>query len=165
MTQAHQAWQRTAPELKHQVLESACQNNKKLYRLILERAATALKTRLPKLLEEPRKERHARLAAILGSPPFDAMTHNLFSDWLLHQEQKMMVAFLNSLGIEHDGAGCAEQFPEDPDPEKLKKAVERLYQQFDEEKVTLYLTLFEAVAGCHWPQLETLIRCEVATFV
>lgn len=160
MNSASQAWNQTAFQVQHEVLESAYFKNKKLYRLMLERASTVLKTRLPKLLEEPRAERHARLAPLLGTMAFDLITQNLLADWLFHHEQKMMAAFLDSLGISHDGSGCVDQFPETMEEEKLKKAVDHLYQTFDGDKVTLYLRIFEAVASCRWPALAGLIRSE-----
>jgi hypothetical protein len=44
------------------------------------------------------------------------------------------------------------------DAERLKQAVEQLYQKFDAEAVSVYLTALGTFGGCSWKTLNENIR-------
>ncbi|MFZ5807128.1 MAG: hypothetical protein ACOY3I_07985 [Verrucomicrobiota bacterium] len=147
---AYEAWSELSQNLHHEILESAYIHNKKLYRNLIEDMAQNLRFRPQRLLDTPRKERHAQFHILLGLPNFDILAQNLLMSWLLCAEWTMMGAFLDELKIPHDGKGCVEHLPEKVDENLLKKSVENLYQKFDPEKVSLYLKTFDTVGGQHW---------------
>jgi hypothetical protein len=154
---AFEIWKDMSPSLNHEILECAYLNHKKLYKVLLEEMSANLRIRIQKLQELPRAERHTKFQSLLLLPHFDLVTQNLLLSWLASTQQEMMSAFLDELGIAHDGAGCVEEFPEKMEDAKLKKGVDTLYQKFDPEKVTIYLKAFDTVAGRTWP-VAKLIR-------
>jgi len=155
---AFQIWASLSQPLQHEILESSYFNQKKLYRILLQDMADALRKRPILLQSLPRKERHMLFQPILGLPNFQVLSQNLLMQWLVHDQSKMMASFLDSLGIEHDGKGCVDSFPEAIDEAKLKSGVEKLYADFPEEKVTVYLRTFDVLSGANWPALSPLIR-------
>jgi len=158
MMRAYEIWQHISPKLNHEILESAYLNHKKLYRHIVEEMAANLRVRSQKLLETPRAERHIQFAPFLGLPHFNIISQNLLMDWLLKSRSEILVDFLDALGIQHDGHGQVEEFPEKMDSAKLKSAVEGLYGKHDEESVNVYLNVFNTVAGESWPELSSMIH-------
>jgi hypothetical protein len=155
---AFEVWNTLSPELNHTILDSACLNNKKLYRHAVQDLAENLRRRPQFLLDLPRAERHKIFQPLLGLPNYYVLAQNLIMNWLVADESKMLAFFLDQLGIGHDGQGCVDNFPETVDAARLKAAVEALYGAFDAEKVTVYLKTFDAVSGCDWPGLKDLIR-------
>lgn len=151
-------WNTLSEELNHEILEAACTHEKKLYRHLVNDMSANLRKRPKKVLEIPRKDRHKLFQPLLGLPQFYMLAQNLVINWLGKTEEKMLVSFLDHLGIEHDGTGCAEQFPSEIEKGKLEEGVKKLYDNFSEEKVTVYLRVFERISGINWPSLKPLIR-------
>lgn len=155
---AFQIWASLSQPLQHEILESSYFNQKKLYRLLIQDMADVLRKRPILLQALPRKERHMLFQPILGLPNYQVLSQNLLMQWLVEDQSKMMAAFLDSLGIGHDGKGCVDSFPSEIDEARLKAAVEKLYAEFSEEKVTVYLRTFDVLSGADWPALNPLIR-------
>jgi hypothetical protein len=44
------------------------------------------------------------------------------------------------------------------DETKLKTAVDKLYEKFPQEKVSVYLKAFTSISGSNWPSLAGMIR-------
>lgn len=155
---AYQAWAGISHDLNHEILETAYSGNKKLYRLLLEDMAKNLRRRVVALQMMPRKERHLLFRPLLAQPQLHVIAQNLLMFWLSERQTPMLCQFLGALGIAHDEKGCAETFPETVEPAKLTEAVQRLYTDFPEETVSLYLTTFDVLSGKSWPELPPLIR-------
>ncbi|MEM7700102.1 MAG: hypothetical protein AAF236_17035 [Verrucomicrobiota bacterium] len=77
--------------------------------------------------------------------------------WLMKGHQEMLTAFLDGVGIEHDGEGAAEDLPDKLDPKKLKKTVDSLLTKHDPEVVAIYLQIFQAQKPEGWEALDELI--------
>lgn len=159
---AHEAFQSMPAELNHEVLDAACLNDKKLYRRLMNDMAANLRKRPQALLALPRRERHVLFQPLLGLPQFDVLAQNLVINWLAETQVALMTAFLDTVGIAHDGKGYAEAFPESVDDAKLRGAVDALYAKFPEPAVTLYLGVMDRISGVQWPNLAGLIRTPAA---
>jgi hypothetical protein len=157
---ATELWSTLSPALNHEILEVAYQNEKKLYRHVMDDVGPNLKIRAKMILETPRVARHELFRPFLQLPQFHVVTQNLMILWLATTQVPVMTAFLDSLGIKHDGVGSVDSFPKEMDATKLTKAVEELYGKFPEEKVTAYLSIFDTISGVSWVELPALIRAE-----
>ncbi len=147
---ACQAWTHISPGLNHRIFESACLNDKKLYRTAINDLATHLRKRPQKLLDMPRAERHALFEPLMGLPQLDILAQNLIILWLSTDRVDMLNDFLDSLGIEHDDQGCADSIPETMDPGKIAAAVTSLRKKYPSEDVDLYLRVFDRISGVKW---------------
>jgi len=159
---AHEAWKEVTPELNHEVLEAAYVHDKKLYRRLVQEMAQNLRKRPQMVLEMPRRERHAFFYPLLQLPHFDLHAQNLVIVWLAETQAPMMAAFLDALGIAHDGKGYADGFPEAVDEARLKQAVAGLYEGFPKDAVGLYLRVLDRVSGVEWPGLPALVQAAKA---
>ena len=155
---AYEVWNQVPQSLAHEILDTAYVHEKKLYRQLVSEMSANLRKREQFVLKMPRAERHVLFQPLLGLPNFEILGQNLFITWLGQTQEAMMVSFLDSLGIKHDGHGYAEGFPESMDDSKLKKAVDALYQAFAEDKVNVYLGVMERVSGIQWPALAPMLR-------
>ena len=159
---AHEVWKSVPAALTHAVLETAYVHEKKLYRQLVSEMSANLRKREQFVLKMPRAERHALFQPLLALPNFEIIGQNLFITWLGMTQETMMTAFLDHLGIKHDGHGYAEAFPESVEDGKLKKAVESLYAAYPEDKVNVYLGVMERVSGVSWPALAPLLKIKSA---
>ena len=144
-------------ELNHEILEVACLNEKRLYRHAVQDLSEVLRKRPQIILELPRVARHELFRPLLGLPQFDLLAGNLVVNWLRVSGEPMMVAFLDELGIAHDGHGCVEVFPAEVEEQRVAAACGMLYERFDAEQVGLYLRLFAGISGVDWG-VERLVR-------
>jgi hypothetical protein len=151
-------WGTISPSLNQEILETAYLHEKKLYRRVVDDLAANLRKRPKMILEMPRAARHELFRPLLALPAFHLITQNLMIHWLATSQVALMNAFLDVLGIKHDGAGSVDAFPEKVEKSKLSAAVEKLYQDFESDKVTAYLSVFDSISGVEWADLNSLIK-------
>lgn len=152
-----EAWGTISPSLNHLIFESAYNGDKKLYRRVIQDLAGNLRRRPKVILEMPRSARHELFQPLMGLPAFEVLAQNLIIHWLKQERSGMVIAFLDALGIAHDGRGFADEFPEEVPQAKLKAAVKTLLKEYPEEEVAFYLNIFDSLTGTEWDGLEELI--------
>ncbi len=107
-----------------QMPESTCaalladlhENEKPLYKNLIENLAKQRKLRPVFVERKPRAERFAWIKDALGRKQNEPVAANLLQIWLVSRHPAMLCDFLDSLGIEHDDNGTVSQMP--PQPEK-----------------------------------------------
>ncbi|MDR2462434.1 MAG: hypothetical protein LBD30_01485 [Verrucomicrobiales bacterium] len=147
---AFELWAGLSKELNHEIFEAACLNEKRLYRHAVEELSEGLRRRPQVVLELPRAARHELFQPLMGLRQFDTLGFNLVINWLRKKYEPLLVRFMDGVGAEHDGHGCAEVFPQKVPAAKLERACQSLYEQFPEEAVTFYLRLFSNITGTDW---------------
>jgi hypothetical protein len=152
-----EAWGSIDSTLNHRIFESAYNGDKKLYRRTVQDLADNLRRRSKLILEMPRADRHELFQPLMGLPAFEVLAQNLAIHWLKQERVDMVVSFLDTLGIKHDGRGFADEFPQDMPKGKLKKAVKNLLKNYPESDVAFYLSIFDTISGTQWAGLEALI--------
>ncbi|MEM6884922.1 MAG: hypothetical protein AAF571_07805 [Verrucomicrobiota bacterium] len=158
-----EVWSELSPELNHRVLEAGYLHDKVLYRKLNQEMARGLGKR-PKVLKEmPRKERHELYRALLGMPIYMVIAQNLTINWLSHEATSLLTTFLDQLGVEHDGKGCAEEFPEEVVKPKLIKAMKALLDQGDRDGALFYLWIFPDISGIEWKEYDKALEEVAAT--
>jgi hypothetical protein len=148
-----EAWAALDSALNHEVLDCACLEDKKLYRRVVQEMSKNLRRRPQMLLGMPRPARHELFRPLLGLPQFETLAQNLAIRWLRERRKGMMVSFLDTLGVVHDGAGMAESFPETMEEKKLLEGARALAAAHGKEAVFFYLNIFDQICGVEWPGL------------
>lgn len=154
----HSLWPTLPPQLTNDILISVQKSNKKLYRTALEVMAPRMGVRVPILIEMPKAQRHATWAQLLSRPEMEVLSFNVLSTWLIDTQTEMLCAWLDSLGIPHEGNGCADTFPPQPDASLFKKGVDVLLKKFDPLYVRVYLVCFNQIDETHWPELDKILQ-------
>jgi len=156
----HAIWPTLPPQLANDILLAVQKGNKKLYRTAVEVMAPRMGVRVPTLLEMPKAQRHATWMQILARPEMEVLSFNLLSAWLIESQRPMLCAWLDSLGIEHGGNGCADTFPPQPDAAVLRKGVDVLLEKFDPQIVSVYLRTFNQIDETRWPALDEILKTD-----
>ena len=70
----------------------------------------------------------------------------------------MLITFLNTLGIPHDGNGIVNELPETLDKEKLAKAVDEQFEKYPAGVASVYLQMFHLQTEDGWEELAEVLR-------
>ena len=150
-------WGAMAPEQAHEVLLTAQETQKKLYKTALETLSKYMGKRPNQVLEMPKTERHAAWAKLLAHPQLEPLGFNFLCHWLIEKQGPLLMTWLDTLGIAHDGKGLVEDFPPAPSKEKLAAAIEIVVAKYDAKTVSYYLRTFNEIDGVAWADLDALL--------
>ena len=153
-------WPALAPEAAHEIFLCAQETQKKLYRSAVDSLAKHMGLRPNRVLELPKTERHAAWARLLGHPQLEPLGFNFLCHWLIETQSPLLSAWLDALGVPHDGKGVVQTFPPEPSKEVQKKALDKVLGQFDAKKVSIYLRTFNEIEGVGWAGLDELIESD-----
>jgi len=145
-------------------LESACdlfrymqKEQKAAFRTCLATLASGRKLRPVFIERKPPEQRYAWMQKEVGRAGNENIAANLLHIWLGNAKKSMIVTFLDSLEIEHDGDGGIDNLPEEPDAAAVTAAVEKLLDQFPHEEVAAYLHAFQSMEEKSWASLEQML--------
>ena len=139
------------------MLADLFENEKALYKNLIENLAKQRKLRPVFIERKPRTERFAWIKEALGRRQNEPVAANLLQIWLVSRHSSMLCDFLDSLGIKHDDNGTVDQIPPQPERAPLDAAVSALLEKYDPSIVTVYLHAFQALDETGWPLLDDII--------
>jgi hypothetical protein len=142
------------------ILADLLENEKPLFKNLVENLATQRKLRPIFIERKPRAERFEWIREALGRRQNEAIAANLLQIWLVSRHPEMLCDFLDSLGIKHDDNGTVEQIPPQPEKPALEAAVAVLLGKYDASIVAVYLHAFQALNETGWPLLEEIIAAD-----
>lgn len=86
---------------------------------------------------------------------------HLLQVFFMKGQEKILVTFCDSMGIEHDGKGSVDgDLPETLDANKLKSAVDTLLAEYSPQLTTLYLQVFNMQTEGGWSTLSDLLASD-----
>ena len=136
------------------------ENEKPLYKNLIENLAKQRKLRPVFVERKPRVERFAWIKDALGRKQNEPVAANLLQIWLVSRHAAMLCDFLDSLGIKHDDNGTVDQIPPQPEKPALENAVASLLAKYDPAIVAVYLHAFQALDETGWPILDELLAAD-----
>jgi hypothetical protein len=142
------------------ILSEMFENEKPLYKNLIENLARQRKLRPVFIERKPRNERFAWIKDALGRKQNEAFAANLLQIWLVNRHSAMLCDFLDALGIKHDDNGTVENIPTQPEKPALEAAVAGLIEKYDASMVAVYLNAFQALDETGWPLLEEIIAAD-----
>lgn len=157
MLTSHELMGFMSAELSNDILQSAFENDKELYKATLKAVADARKLRPIFFEKQPKLQRHATMVATLAKPNMDLAAGTLLRGWLLKKHSAMLVDFLDALGIPHKD-GVVEDLPEKIEDAKLKTAVDTLIAKYPREVVAVYLNAFNSMNETGWDNLDKMLE-------
>ena len=121
---AYYIFQQADEETISNILDWMRNQERAIYRAAV-RELGALKKLRPEFIQrKPLQEQFSFIKKMLSWKPSNEIGDHLLQVWLLRKHQDMLITFLNTLGIPHDGNGIVNELPETLDKEKLAKAVD-----------------------------------------
>ena len=106
---------------------------------------------------KPLQEQFSFIQKMLAWKPSNEIGDHLLQVWLLRKHQDMLITFLNTLDIPHDGNGIVNELPETLDKEKLAKAVDELFEKYPAGVASVYLQMFQLQTEDGWDELAEVL--------
>ena len=150
---------RSFPQASETLVELRSQN-RDAYRGTMNTLASRRKLRPVFLEKKTGPERHAWMVAELAKHSNADLSIEVLFGWLMKCRAPMIKTFLDTLGIEHDGAGIIASLPAEPARMKLSAAVEVLLASNPAWVVAIYLNLFCEMDTAKWPHLRELVATD-----
>ena len=131
-----------------------------LYKECLDILAKSKRVRRVVIERMPRSERHPEILAMLRQNAYFTLSLRALTSWLILANSKLLCAFLDGLGIEHDEFGCADTFPPSPGKAKLQSVVDTMLTSYPADRVATYLHAFNAMPDTNWPELAEILEID-----
>jgi len=157
MLSSHQLFQRAPEALVEQILLYMRKEEREVYKSALATLASGRRLRPVFIQKRPLDKQLLWIADSLKLRTGDAVAEQLLQVWLLKANKEMLIAFLDKMGIGHDGEGSVDELPEELDAEKLGEAIDFLLADYPPDAVKIYLHLFRSQRPGGWESLATLL--------
>ena len=157
---AHDIFLRIDSEQASAIFTWLFDREKKLYKATIEALAKQRHLRAIFVERKPRPERHAWMHEALGRKANNDVAAQILQIWLVGRHSALLCDFLDLLGISHDENGTVETIPSEPEPGKLKPAVDALLAKHDPPVVAIYLHAFHGMNDSQWNTLGELLEAD-----
>lgn len=128
-----------------------------VYRAALRELAALKKLRPVYVQQKTAAEQREWIKKMLAWKPAETIGDHLLQVWLVRKHTKMLVSFLDKLGIAHNGQGVVDVLPDTLDSEKLKAGVDALFEEYPAGTVSLYLHMFQNQTPEGWVELQEVL--------
>lgn len=155
---AYQLFQNISSDLATEIFSYLRSNEKDTYQGLVGSLAEQRKLRPIFILKKTPADQIAWLCKTSHLKIADGVDEHVLQIWLLNQQRALLISFLDSMGIEHDGEGSVDNLPDELDPDKLKTTVDQLLESNPEEIVKVYLHVFQLQRSDGWPTLGELLE-------
>ena len=136
------------------------EKEKPVYRGVIQNLAAFRKLRPVFVERKPKPERHAWMQQALARKPAADLATQVLQIWLLGSQQQLICEFLDALDIKHDGKGVVDDLPPEPEPDKLRAAVNQILEHHSPETVGIYLQMFQMMDDAGWMNLAEILSTD-----
>jgi len=155
---AYQIFQHISPELAVEIFSYLRGNEKDTFKGLVASLAEQRKLRPIFVLKKTPDDQIAWLCKTARLKFADGADEHVLQTWLLNNQRDLLISFLDSMGIEHDGKGSVDNLPDTLDADKLKSTADQLLENNPEEIVKVYLHVFQLQRSNGWPTLGDLLE-------
>jgi len=156
----YEIFARLSPELTNEIFAHLIENEKPVYKAMIQNIATRRKLRPVFIERKPKDERHVWLKQVLSVKGADDIATQLLQIWLLGAHRQMICEFLDLLSINHDGKGVVDNLPAEPQREALTDTITKLLESRPPEVVAVYLHVFQAMGETGWSTLDEILATD-----
>ena len=157
MIQAHEIFQKAGPGLAATILAHFRENERNVYKTTLTTLAQMRNLRPVFVQQKSVVAQIEWMGKELAQRRGESMAEQVLQVWLMRAREAMLVKFVETLGIAHDGKGAVDDLPETLDAAVLKTAVDGLLAEFDAKEVAVYLHVFQMQKRDGWPELAAIL--------
>lgn len=155
---AHEMFLQMSPAIAVEVVAYFYNTDRNVFKTTVSTLATQRKLRPVFVTRKSRDMQFEWVIKALQTRRSDEIAQHLLQAWLMKAKSELLIAFLDKLGIEHDGTGAVEELPKALDAAKLRPAIDTVLGQFPAEEVTLYLHMFQLQEVGGWPELAEVLQ-------
>lgn len=154
---AYYIFQQADEETINNILEWMRNQERGVYQAAVRELGALKKLRPQYVQRKPVAEQFAFIKKTLAWKPSEEIGDHLLQVWLIRKHERMLVEFLDTLGIEHNGHGVVDTLPESLDKEKLAKAVDHLFEKYSPGVASVYLQMFQLQTEDGWAELADVL--------
>ncbi len=154
---AYYIFQQADDQTTNDILDWMRNQERAIYRAAVRELGALKKLRPEYVQRKPLPEQFAWIKKMLSWKPSNEIGDHLLQVWLLRKHPTMLIEFLDTLGIEHNGHGVVDVLPEELDTEKLKKAVDELFVKYSPGVASVYLQMFQLQTEDGWDNLADIL--------
>lgn len=155
---AYQIFQNISQELATEIFSYLRSDEKETFQGLVSSLAEQRKLRPIFILKKTPADQIAWLCKTACLKFADGVDEHVLQIWLLNKQRPLLISFLDSMEIEHDGEGSVDNLPETLDAGKLKTTADLLLENNPEEIVKIYLHVFQLQKVGGWPTLGELLE-------
>lgn len=150
-----------SPELALEQFQWMRDNERELYKTAISTLANAKKLRPVFVTKKPVPEQILWIVKQLTNARNNPIAEHLLQAFFMKGKQDMLISFCDNLGLKHDGSGTVEEeLPEEFEEEKLKKAVDSLFENYSADLTSLYLQVFNMQTENGWDSLSNILTSD-----
>lgn len=146
------------PEMQLYLMRYMQEEQRPAYKAIINTLAPQRKLRPVFIFEKSKEKQAAWLLDQLRLRTNEGVTEQIFQIWLLKGNAQMLITFLDTIGVAHDGKGEITELPGEIADDKAEAAVAALVAAHPPKHVALYLTMFQTQRPGGWPALTKAIE-------
>ena len=120
-------------------------------------ASAALKARPVYLLRQPFAKRAEAVRRALSRVASDPVASEVLAVYFLECRNKLLVEWLDTLGLEHEEGALKHEVPAPPADAQLRSAVDAFLAVDDDPDRRLLLGAFAAQDAIEWPALDEFV--------
>jgi hypothetical protein len=155
---AHQLFQQMPASLGQEIVHWMRDQEKEVFKAAVTTLSQQRKLRPVFVLKKPRDQQASWMLETLKLRTTEAVGENVLQVWLMKARSPMLAAFLDDLGVSHDGKGGVESdLPATLDAGKVAAGVARLLESFPPAEVAVYLHLFQLQQPGGWPEIAAIL--------
>jgi len=154
---SYQVFAAMTPERAIAFLRMLQEKSPAAFATALHAASAALRARPVYLQRQPFEKRAAAVRRALSRVQANALAEEMLALYFLECRKDLLVEWLDTAGIAHEGGVLKEASPPEPPAEKLRGAVDAFRKGEDAEERELLMQAFAAQSVVDWPALERLI--------
>lgn len=154
----HEIFAAMPPDQASAFFETLADQCPGIFQQAVHAAALALNSRPQFLLRQPLDKRGAAVRRTLARVASGALAEEVLAAYFLECRKKVLVAWLDRLGLEHEDGVLKEESPACPADEKLAKAVAGFLGRSKDSDRPLVLAAFAAQSAIDWPALDALVE-------
>jgi hypothetical protein len=121
-------------------------------------AASTFKSRPQFLIKQPFPKRVSMVRRALAQVNCNTVSEEMLAIYFLECKKDVLIEWLDGLGIEHEEGSLREDNPEEPDADKLQKAIDDFRAKDDDPDRDLLLKAFASQSAIEWPKLDAFIE-------
>jgi hypothetical protein len=146
------------PEQTLQIVTWTQKDTREAFQTALYQIGAQRKLRPQYFQGKSRQEQAKWLADYLTWKNFDGVAEQILQLWLLKAKVSMLTAFLDTVGIKHDGKGQVDDLPDELDAEKVNEGVDAMLKDNSPAEVAIYLQLFQKQKAGGWPAITEALE-------
>lgn len=154
---SHQLIRAVGSEVQQQIIGYLQSDERAAWRGVVQSLAQRRRLRPVYVEKKSKPDQAAWVSSQLELKGNDDITAQVLQIWLLKGQVDMLTAFLDAVGIPHDGKGQVDELPEEIAEKDAKAGIDALLAKYPAKQVALYLHFFQMQRPDGWPGLAAAI--------